>query len=56
MLREDMSAKDLYTLAKKRKLDVEPKKPAKYYITILEEADEAQDDWGDEEEEDEWED
>ena len=53
---DEMSPKELYNLCKKRKLDVELKKPSKYYINILREADEAEGDWGDDEdEEDEWE-
>lgn len=54
---ESMSPKELFKLCKERKIDVEPRKSAKYYIKQLEEYDEAQEDWGDEEEdEDEWED
>lgn len=53
----DMSPKELFNLCKKRKLDAAPKKSAKYYINILEEADAAEDDWGDDDdEEDDWED
>lgn len=54
----EMSAKELYKLCKERELDVESKKPAKYYIKQLEEADKAEADWDDEESEDddEWED
>lgn len=52
---EDMSPKELFNLCKKRKLDVAPKKTAKYYINILKEADKAEDDWGDDEDEDDWE-
>lgn len=52
----EMSVKELYTLCKERSIKVEPKKVAKYYIKQLEEYDTAQDDWGDEDEEDEWED
>ena len=52
---EDMSAKVLYKLCKSRDIDVETRKPAKYYITKLEEADEEDaDDWDDEEEDDDW--
>lgn len=50
-----MSAKELYKLCKKRKIDVEQKMKEKYYITKLKEADKAKDEW-DEGEEDEWED
>lgn len=53
----DMSAKELFKLCKEREIDVEPKKSTKYYIKALEEYDQAQDDWGDDEDEDdEWED
>ena len=52
---EEMSAKELYKLCKSRDIDVETRKPAKYYITKLEEADEEEtDDWDDEEEDDDW--
>ena len=51
-----MSAKELYNLCKERDIKVAPKKPAKYYINQLEEWDTAQEDWGEEEEDDEWED
>lgn len=52
---EEMSAKELYKLCKSRDIDVETRKPAKYYITKLEEADEEDaDDWDDEEEDDDW--
>lgn len=51
-----MSPKELFKLCKERGIEVQPKKPAKYYITQLEEYDKAQDDWGDEEDEDDWED
>ena len=56
---EDMSAKELYKLCKERDIECAPKKNAKYYINLLEEADKAEDDWGDEEdddEEDDWDD
>lgn len=49
---ESMSAKELYTLCKKRKIDAQPKKSQKYYIKLLEEYDEANEDWSDDEEED----
>lgn len=53
---EDMTPKELFNLCKKRKLDAAPKKSSKYYINILREADEAEDDWGDDgDDEDEWE-
>lgn len=52
-----MSPKELYQLCKKRDIEAEPRKSAKYYIVKLEEYDKAQDDWGDDEEdEDDWED
>lgn len=52
---EDMTAKELYKLCKSRDIDVETRKPAKYYITKLVEADEEEtDDWDDEEEDDDW--
>lgn len=50
----DMTPQELYKECKKRKIDVAPKKPAKYYIKQLEEYDAAQDDW-DDEDDDEWE-
>lgn len=52
----DMTPIELYKECKKRGIDVVPKKPAKYYIKQLEEYDNAQDDWGDgdDEDEDEW--
>ncbi len=50
----DMTPVELYKECKKRGIDVVPKKPAKYYIKQLEEYDNAQDDWGDDEDEDEW--
>lgn len=54
---EGMSAKELFNLCKKRKIEAVPKKSEKYYINLLEEYDKAQDDWDDEdEEEDDWED
>lgn len=52
----EMSAKELFKLCKDRGLDVEIKKPQKYYIKQLEAADQAEDDWGDNEDDDEWED
>ena len=54
------AAKELFKLCKERGIDVKPKKPEKFYIKQLEEYDQAQDDWGDDEddyeEDDEWED
>lgn len=53
----DMTPVELFKLCKERGISVPPKKPAKFYIKQLEEYDQAQDDWGDDEnEEDEWED
>jgi hypothetical protein len=53
----EMSPKELYSLCKERDIDAMPKKNAKYYIKLLEEYDEAQEDWGDEgDDDDEWED
>ena len=52
---EDMSPKELFKLCKERKIEAKPKKNARYYINLLEEYDEAQDDWGSEDD-DEWED
>lgn len=52
----EMSAKELYELCKERDIKVPPKKPAKFYINELEEYDSANEDWGDEDDEDEWED
>lgn len=53
----EMTAKELFKLCKDRDIEVEPKKPAKHYITKLEEYDKGNDeeDW-EEEENDEWED
>jgi hypothetical protein len=50
----EMSAQELYKLCKERDIKVAPKKPAKYYINQLEEYDDAQEDWG-EDDDDEWE-
>lgn len=52
----EMSPKELFNLCKERGIDVEPKKPAKYYINELEEYDEAQDDWAEDDDEEDWED
>lgn len=53
---DSMSPKELYNLCKERKIkDAKPKKPKKYYVNLLEEYDEAQDEWGGDEDEDEWE-
>lgn len=51
----ELSAKELYKLCKDRDIDVQPKKPVKYYVKQLEEYDNAQEDWGDEDDDDEWE-
>lgn len=52
---DDLAPKELYKLCKERDIEVEAKKPAKYYINALEEYDEAQDDWGDnDDEDDDW--
>lgn len=51
---ESMKPIELYKLCKARKIDCVPKKNAKYYINLLEEADKADDDWGDEDEDDDW--
>lgn len=52
----DMSPKELYDLCKEREIKAAPKKPAKFYINLLEEYDQAHEDWDDEDEDDEWED
>lgn len=56
----EMSPKELFKLCKERDIDCVPKRPAKYYINLLEEYDAAQEDWGDDEDaeddEEEWED
>ena len=52
-----MKPVELFKLCASRHIASEPKKPAAYYINLLEEADSAEDDWGDEEaeeEEDDW--
>lgn len=46
----EMDAKELYKLCKEKDIDAEPKKTQKYYIKLLEENEQAQDDWGDDEE------
>lgn len=53
-----MTPLKLYKLCKEREIEAEKKKPAKYYINLLEEYDNAQEEWGEEEDEDsedEWE-
>lgn len=52
----DMSPLELFKLCKERSIDAMKKKPAKYYINLLEEDDKAQDDWDDDDDDDEWED
>lgn len=51
-----MTPLKLYKLCKEREIEAEKKKPAKYYINLLEEYDNAQEDWGEEDEdsEEEW--
>lgn len=51
---EDMSAPELYKLCKERDIEVEKRKPERYYIRLLEEYDDAQEDWGEEDDADEW--
>lgn len=53
----DMTPKELYKLCKEREIDAKPKKPAKYYVNLLEEYDAAQNDWDDDDDgdDDEWE-
>lgn len=57
---EGMKAVDLYKLCKERKIKAEKQKPAKYYVSLLKKADEAEaedesddEDWDDEEAEEE---
>lgn len=53
-----MTPLKLYKLCKEREIEAEKKKPAKYYINLLEEYDSAKEEWGEEEDEDsenEWE-
>lgn len=52
-----MTPLKLYKLCKEREIEAEKKKPAKYYINLLEEYDNVQEDWGEEDEDskDEWE-
>ena len=49
-----MSPKELYELCKERGIKAAPKKPANFYIGLLEEYDQAHEDWGDEDD-GEWE-
>lgn len=54
---EDMSAKELYKLCKEREIECKPKKPENYYINLLKEWDETQEEWGDsdeDEDDDDW--
>ena len=51
---ESMNVKELYKFCKSRGIDAAPKKSQKYYINLLEEYDEQNEDWGDDEDE-EWE-
>lgn len=51
---ESMNAKELYKLCEERGIDCKPRKSKEYYIDLLEEADEGSDDWGEDEEEDDW--
>lgn len=52
----EMSAKELFELCEERGIDAEKRKPQKYYIRLLEEYDNAQDDWGDDDsDDDDWE-
>lgn len=53
---DKMTAKELYQECKKRELEVRPKKPQQYYIKMLEEDDDANDDWSDGDDEEDWED
>lgn len=50
---ESMSAKELYKLCKERDIECKPKKNVRYYVNLLEEYDEAQNDW--ETDDDDWE-
>ena len=51
----DMSPKELFKMCKDLGIDARPKKGANYYIKLLEEYDQAKEDWEDEDD-DEWED
>lgn len=51
----EMTPPELYKLCRERDIEAQKKMPAKYYIKLLEEYDEAHEDW-DEDDEDEWED
>jgi hypothetical protein len=52
---EDMTAKELYKLCKKHKIDVQPKKSESFYIKKLKAADEEDSDDEDEEDDEAWE-
>lgn len=43
---EEMTAKELYNLCKERGIEAAPKKKESYYINLLEEADQADKEWG----------
>lgn len=49
----EMSAKELYQLCKERDIEAVAKKSEKYYIRLLEEYDQADEDWNDDENDDE---
>lgn len=53
---DSMSEKELYKLCKEREIEAKPKKNKRYYVNLLEEFDEAQNDWDDDDddEEDDW--
>lgn len=57
---DSMTPKALYDLCVEREIEVQKRKPKKYYVNLLEEWDAAQDDWSDEDggdwDDDEWED
>lgn len=50
---EDLTPKELYKLCRDKGIEVETRKPSKYYIKLLEEYNNAHDEWDDED--DEWE-
>lgn len=54
-----MKPVELYKMCVKRGIEAEPRKPQRYYVRLLQEADKAEEDWGDSEQtedaEDEWE-
>ena len=53
---DSMTPQELFKECKKRKIEVVPKKPKKYYINLLEEYDKAQEDWDEDDEYDDEED